>query len=401
MKYLPREIEPALKRALRQFPAVAVCGPRQSGKSTLLKEALGKKYKYITFDNLSIRDRCKNDPELFLKEAGEYIILDEIQYVPELLSYLKIVIDEKRQNNGRFVITGSQQFQLIKNIGDTLAGRIRIFSLLPFSQTEKPAKQSLKEPSKIYLDACLSGSYPELVIKPRLDREGWYSSYIQTYLERDVRGIYGVGNLLDFQKFMRLLAGRCSQILNLTDLSNELGVSINTIKNWLSILVACQIIYLLPPYFKNFGKRVVKNPKIYFSDSGLVAHLVNLKNKELILYSSLSGALFENYIVQETLKCAYSIGRLPELYYYRTHKGLEVDLLIAFNGKFVPFEIKMNANPKIAMAENIEKLRKISNDINHKSGGIICLSNETYKIKPSLSVYSLNAYLETAKKLLK
>lgn len=383
MKYIHRALEAELLSALKQFPAVAITGPRQSGKSTLLRQILGEKYQYITFDDLSMRERCQRDPKLFLDGLENKVIFDEIQYVPELLSYLKIAIDNDRDKNGRFIVTGSQQFNLIKNLSDTLAGRICLLNLLPLG---------LQEAELPFIKACLTGSFPELLAKRKLNLNNWYSSYVQTYLERDVRGLYGVGSLLDFQNFMRLLAGRCSQLLSLTILSNDLGVAVSTVKNWLSILVASQLVFLLPPYYKNFGKRVVKSPKVYFTDCGLACYLVGLNTKDLIYYGPLAGALFENYIIQETLKKYYSDGRRPEIYYYRTHKGLEVDLLISLGGKLVPFEIKMAKTPNRGMVNNLDKLREISGEVEANKGGLISLSAQSFQLTRASRSYTIKDF---------
>jgi predicted AAA+ superfamily ATPase len=399
MPFIHRQIEAEILSSLEQFPALALCGPRQSGKSTVLQHLLSKKYKYITFDDLAERERCKSDPKLFLSETGDYVILDEIQYVPEILSYIKIAIDRQRQRRGRFIVTGSQQFQLIKNLGDTLAGRICLLNLLPLSRAEISSFKTSPANTAAFAAACLRGSHPELIAYPKLDHDKWYSAYLRTYIERDVQGLHGVGSLLDFQKFMRLLAGRCAQPLNLSVIANDLGVAVSTIKNWVSILVASQVVFLLPPYYKNFGKRVTKNPKVYFTDCGLVTYLTGTKSRELVLYGPLAGPLFENYCIQELLKSYYAAGILPEISYYRAHQGLEIDLLIRANGKIVPFEIKLSKTPNKNMLQNIEKARKLSGEFDPKNGGIISLGDDTYKITQSDKVYSLPEFLKTAIKI--
>jgi len=266
--YIHREIEAILKKVVNQFPALVVTGPRQSGKSTLLKELFSKDYAYISFDDPVTRERAISDPEFFLDSLEEKVIIDEIQYVPQLLSYVKIRIDRNRQKRGNFIFTGSQQFNMIKNLGDTLAGRIAIMELLPFSLKEKEKvfkkKDKFVTAQKYITHSCLRGSFPEIVVYDDIDVELWYSSYEQTYLERDVRTFYNIGNLRDFQRFMQILAARCSQVLNLSSLSSALGVAVNTIKKWISILEATRIIYLLKPYYQNLGKRITKSPKLYF-----------------------------------------------------------------------------------------------------------------------------------------
>ena len=402
MKYIHRKIEEVLLSAVKRFPAVAVTGPRQSGKSTLLKQVLGDKYEYVTFDDPLVRERCIRDPKLFLSGIGKRVILDEIQYVPQLLSYIKIAIDEKRHVNGRFVITGSQQFQLMKNLGDSLAGRIRLLTLLPFGANEySAAGKAAENTKKAFLGACLRGSFPEPAIKKSIKPENWYAGYIQTYLERDVRGIYGIGSILDFQRFMALIAARCSQILNLSSLAGDLGVAVSTVKTWLSVLSASQIVYILPPYFKNYGKRIIKSPKVYFTDCGLVAYLTGLKTDEMIMKGPLAGSLFENYVIQETLKMIFNVGQKVELYYFRTHKGIEVDLLIPDGTRIVPYEIKLTGTPKLEMAKTLSGLGKISEDFDVNRSGLICLSESTYKITRSTTVYNFMDYMSSLSKIMK
>ena len=267
-RYIHRRLEDVLKKLIKSFPAVALTGPRQSGKSTLLKNIFGGTYTIISFDDPITRERAISDPRLFIDGLREKIIFDEIQYVPQLLSYIKILIDHNCSKRGRFIITGSQQFHLIKNLGDTLAGRIALLNLLPFSIEEKRQipflRNKLLDTQANFIHSSLRGSFPEIALHPEMESDAWYGSYIQTYLERDLRTIYNIGSLREFQQFLHLLATRCSQILNLSSFANDLGISVNTIKKWLSILEASHIIYILPPYYRNLGKRITKSPKIYF-----------------------------------------------------------------------------------------------------------------------------------------
>src|SRR4030042_4021645 len=255
MAYIPRQIETKIPQLVRSFPSVAVTGPRQSGKSTLLINTL-KSFKYLTLDDPLTREQAVSDPRFFLDSAGERSIIDEIQYAPKLLSYIKMYIDKHREKKGIYVFTGSQQFNMIKDLGDTLAGRIALLDLLPFSVNEKKKSVGLGSTLDYFVHAALTGSYPELVVDKGIDIQSWYGSYIRTYLERDIRSIYNIGSLRDFQRFMRLLAGRCSQVLNLSDFAKDLGVSVPTIKSWLSILEASRIIYSLPPYYNNLGNSI-------------------------------------------------------------------------------------------------------------------------------------------------
>ena len=403
-KYIPRFIEKALKNSLKYFPALALSGPRQSGKSTLVKHIFSKTHTFISFDDPVTREMAISDPRLFLETCGEKIILDEIQYVPELLAYIKILIDNRRQKMGRFVITGSQQFNLIKNIGDTLAGRIALFDLLPFSIEEKGEgsflSKILSSAEGCFIHSCLRGSFPEVTIQANIDARTWYGSYLQTYLERDIRTIYDVGILREFQQFLRLLAARTAQILNLSSLASDLGVSVNTIKKWLSILEASRIVYLLAPYYRNLGKRISKSPKIYFLDLGLTCYLTGISNKESLLGGPLSGALFENFIIQETLKYFFNRGISPNLFYLRTHNNLEIDLIIENNLELYPFEIKLTKTPNIRMADSIERCKKIFSKLKINTGRIISLAQNDINLTKNVSVMGLNSYLRYLKRFI-
>ncbi|MDI6792698.1 MAG: ATP-binding protein [bacterium] len=397
--YIPREIEETLRELLRQFPAVGLTGPRQSGKSTLLKEVFGETYHIISFDDPLDRERATSDPKLFIESAGERIIFDEIQYAPEILSYIKILIDSNRNKRGRFIITGSQQFSLIKGLGDTLAGRIGLLDLLPFSLKEKRRIPSLRKrlisTQSYFEDCCLRGSFPEITLQSEIDSNTWYGSYLQTYLERDIRTIYNIGILREFQQFVRLLAGRCSQILNMNNLASDLGVSVNTIKRWLSILEASRIIYTLPPYYRNLGKRITKNPKIYFLDLGLVCYLTGVRSKELLWGGPLAGPLFENFIIQETIKYFFNRGIRPNIFYLRTHNNLEIDLIIESNLTLFPFEIKLTKTPNVGMASPIERFNKIFSKLKISPGKIISLSEDNIPLTENVSVVSVDSYLES------
>lgn len=301
MAYVKRVLESGLLAYLHNFPVVGLTGPRQSGKSTLL-QALLPNYKYLTFDDYKLQDFLQSDPEAFMATYSEHIIFDEIQKMPELFNYLKIAVDNDRMNYGKFVVTGSSQFSSIKNITESLAGRIGLLSLLPFQFSEMPTElRSL---------SIFKGSYPELVNRSYREASAWYSSYIDTYLNKDVRTLSNIGDLRDFQRFITLLAANTAQILNLSSYARDLGVAVNTIKRWLSILEASYIIYLLPPFYKNYNKRVVKSPKLYFYDTGLVSYLVGITTQQLYENGPMAGSLFENYLVTEILKKKNCISKV-------------------------------------------------------------------------------------------
>lgn len=397
MKYIHRDLEPLLKKLVKQFPAAVVTGPRQSGKSTLLKKIFGKEYSYVSFDDPVTRERALSDPKLFLANAGEKVIIDEIQYVPQLLSYVKMSIDEHRQKRGQFLFTGSQQFPLIKALGDSLAGRIGIVELLPFSLEEK--KRTFKSQRKFsttreyFSHACLRGSYPELVVKKDIDTYFWYSSYLQTYLERDVRTLYNIGNLRDFQRCLHLLAARLGQTLHLSSLASDLGVAVNTVKHWISVLEASRMIYLLSPYYSNVGKRIVKSPKLYFLDCGLVCYLLSIKDRDSLFYGPLAGALFENFCIQETVKSLAHQGRKEGIYYLRTHTGLEIDMLIERQGVLYPIEWKLSATPTLHMVKPMEQVKNLFSKLPIRSGFVVSLSDKKFPLTREVIALGVDDYL--------
>ena len=401
--YIKREIENKLISLSKTFPAIALTGPRQSGKSTLLKHIFSKTHKYITFDDPTVRERAIKDPKLFIGSIEDKAIIDEIQYVPEILSYLKISIDENRNKKGRFLLTGSQQFIMIKNLGDSLAGRIALMELLPFNIMEKNKISNLKNVKTAlgsFIHSCLVGSFPEVAVNKKIDVSSWYSSYISTYLERDIKAIYDVGSLRDFHRFIELLASRSAQVLNLSSFANDIGVSVNTIKSWISILEASRIIFLLPPYYENLGKRITKSPKIYFLDCGLVCYLVGIHDKDHLLKGPMAGALFETFCVQETVKIFLNQGKRPEIYYIRTHNDLEIDLIIkGKNNNLYPFEIKFTKTPKTSMTLPIQRFKTTFSKLKIADGNVISLSEERFPLIKGVSTIGLNEYLSSMKEM--
>jgi len=394
--YIEREIQDVIKRAADGFPACAVTGPRQAGKSTLLKTVLAKTHNYVTFDLIKNREDAKRDPNLFLKNAGNNVIFDEIQYVPELLSYLKISIDEDRQNYGRYYFTGSQQFNLIKNLGDSLAGRIALFTLLPFSSGEMALalaghKKSARE---LFIKACMRGAFPEVLLNNAIETETWYSSYTQTYLERDIRSLYNIGDLMSFNRFMTLCAARTGQIMNMSSISKELGVSVNTVKTWLSVLEASNIIFILPPYYSNIGKRLIKGFKIYFFDIGYVCYLTGIKTEEMIFNGPLAGQLFENFILMEMFKKYFNSGIRPRAWFLRTSDKQEVDLLIESKQKLYPFEIKLTMTPTSKMAVDMEKAIIPLGDKVAAKNAVVCLIEKDSYLSAKTDVLTLSSFLE-------
>ena len=392
MTYIPRDIEGRLERLLASSPCVAVTGPRQAGKSTLLRHCLPE-YKYVTLDDPFFREQAHADPLLLLDSLGERAIIDEIQLAPGLLSYIKIRVDEERGGKGRYVLTGSQQFGLIRNLSESLAGRIALLELLPLSVAEKRRHLTLPDSIDLFRHAALTGSYPELVVDAAVDLASWYASYLQTYLERDIRTLYNIGDLRDFQRFVRLLAARCGQQLNMSDFSRELGISVPTVKSWLSILEASRVVYLLPPYYSNLGKRITKSPKLYFLDIGLACNLAGVRDEAHLFNGPMAEHLFENFCVQETVKFFLGKGEQPPLYYIRTSNGLEVDLLIEQSaGALLPVEIKLTKTPTPRMGKNIAAFTETFAPLGPRPGLLLSLAGEVRSLSRQVTSVTLDEY---------
>ena len=349
--YLPRAKQIPLHKAIKQFPSLLVTGARQAGKSTLLRHAFSE-YQYVTLDDPLIRAMANNDPELFLETNPAPLIIDEIQYAPGLLSYLKIRIDQNRRAMGQYILTGSQVFQLMKGVSESLAGRIAIFQLYPLSWKEISSLKDSKD-DLICAAQTVQGFYPEFFAQPNVDWNLWHSSYLSTYLERDVRNLKSIVDLGRFQMFLALLAARSGQLLNISEISKECGISQPTAKDWLSILEATYIIYLLKPFHHNRTKRLVKSPKIYFVDTGLLCYLLGIDSQERLFKAAERGHVFENMVVMEAIKRCSFEGTRFQPFFYRTSSGLEVDLLIEKAGGLEAFEIKFSKTIHKEMAESL------------------------------------------------
>lgn len=341
MVYIHRTIEEQLIKYLNIFPVVGVTGPRQSGKSTLLKHALLNHYQYVSFDDEEKILEFEDDSKRFIRRYSNEVIFDEVQKVPKLFNAVKMQVDNDREKMGKFVLTGSSQFSLLTKITESLAGRIGLLTLLPFQYLEIP---SMYREASIY-----KGSYPEIVKRGYHESASWYSAYMTTYLEKDVRQISQIGNIRDFSRFVRLLAANTAQILNLSRFATDIGVAVSTIKNWLSVLEASYIVFVLPPFFENYGKRIVKSPKVYFYDTGLVAYLTGISTKTLFENGPMTGALFENYVISEVKKKIAHHDTNAQMYYLRTSHGVEVDLIIDYLTYKEFVEIKFNESFKPSM----------------------------------------------------
>ncbi len=370
--YLERSLEPVLKKAAREFPAVVVTGPRQSGKTTLLKHLFGDEYSYLSLELPDIRASAQEDPRSFLARFPPPTIYDEIQFAPELLPYVKERIDEERGRAGQFLLSGSQNLLLIEKVTESLAGRAAILNLLPMSRREAfgevraPLAWEAKRgtgigrtvsPQDLWRE-FLRGSYPELVANPGRDIQLWHSSYIQTYLERDVRSLRQVGDLTQFQSFLRAIAARTGQLMNLSDIASDLGIAVNTVKAWLSVLEATHQILVVRPYFANIGKRLVKAPKVYFTDLGTLCHLTGLKDPDHAASGPLAGQLMEAAVLGEILKTLTNRGSRPQVYFWRTATGVEVDFLVEVEGRLIPLEVKKTATPRPPMTRSLRTLQK-------------------------------------------
>ncbi|MFH1198083.1 MAG: ATP-binding protein [bacterium] len=347
-----RKIKNKLLQTANSFQVVAIFGPRQSGKTTLSKLAFPG-YIYKNLEDPTEREFAVSDARSFLKDADKGMIIDEIQNVPELFSYIQVMVDSNR--NAKFIITGSQNYLLLEKISQSLAGRVYLLRLLPFSIDEIKSKYY---PAN-YHDFIFRGFFP-----PIYDRElsvsDWMPSYIQTYLERDVRQIKNITDLNVFQKFLQLCSGRIGQLVNTSSLGNDIGVSDKTIKSWLTVLETSFIVYLLKPYYNNFNKRIIKSPKMFFIDTGLASSFLNIKNSEQAESHFLKGGLFENLILLEVLKFFVNKGENPQLYFWRDNHGNEIDLIFEMNNVTYAIEIKAGGTISNTFFKGLDYFEKIT-----------------------------------------
>lgn len=392
-----RNLETSIRIYSSQYPVVAIVGPRQSGKTTLARYMFPD-HKYLSMENLDIRHMAQDDPRGFLDDYGKNIILDEIQRVPSLFSYLQERVDLDDSPAG-YVLTGSQQFILMEKITQSLAGRIITFQLYPFSFNElygakpdknidsiftiKPGYIKAGKEIDIYT-AIFTGMYPRIHDK-KLDARKWIENYILTYIERDIRSLVNVANLKLFEDFLKICASMSGQLINYTSISNSIGVSQPTVKKWLSLLETSGILFLLPPHYKNFKKRIVKTPKLYFTDTGVLSFLLSIRSPDELINHPLWGNIFETFIISELYKRVHHTGEKPPFYFWRDKTGNEIDLIVDIGSKLLPIEIKASKTYSPELKTNIFSWLKLKNNTSEK-GFVIYRGEEIIGKRSAVSV---------------
>jgi predicted AAA+ superfamily ATPase len=352
--YIDRQIAPVIKSLQSKFQVLAVTGPRQSGKTTLLRE-LFDEYRYVTLENPNTRSFALEDPVGFLNQYDQKVVFDEVQRAPALFSYIQSRVDESGMM-GQFILSGSQNFHLLNSITQTLAGRVALFKLLPFDFTELKANNLLEE---LYPQACLKGFYPAIFDR-EIDPAIFYANYIQTYIEKDVTELLNIRDLKLFRTFLGLCAGRAGQLLNYSALANECEISHSTAKAWLSILESSYIIFLLQPYHENFNKRLIKSPKLYFYDTGLLTHLLRIRTSDELSENRLKGNIFENLILAEYQKKNHHLYLNQDYYFWQDSNAHEIDLLMKKAQGFSIYEIKATQTIKNDLFKEMDRFEEIS-----------------------------------------
>ena len=405
--YLRRHIEKIVYERAKTYPTVLVTGARQVGKSTLLENSCAKDIPRFTLDDFTLLASIKQDMQGFLSDNNPPIFIDEIQYAPELFSGIKIIVDKRKNDDGLYFMTGSQKFELMKGVSESLSGRIGILNLLSLSSREidgdkfdKPfiptADFLLNRKPVIKLDSTTlwkrihRGFFPRLVLKTSMDWESYYADYMKTYIERDVNKLSQIGDTITFVTFMTALAARTGQLLNIASIARELSVSEPTVKKWISILEASNIVYLMRPFSVNITKRVVKTPKIYFLDSGLACYLCKWLTPETLKMGAMSGQIFETYVVGEILKSYYNAGREPSLYFFRNDRAEEVDLLFYQNGTLYPVEIKKTSSPAKNDISSFRLLKTAFPLLTIGNGGLICTYDKVLSLDERSKIIPVN-----------
>ena len=401
MEYISRNLEAVVMQVTREFPAVLVTGPRQVGKTTMLQKLMeGTNRKYVSLDDLNERSLAKSDPELFLQVHNPPVLIDEIQYAPELFPYIKIYADSHHEP-GAFWITGSQVFQMMRGVQESLAGRIAVLSMTSLAQAElagasmTPFKidlEALTEREKFRIPADVQGiferiyrgSMPAIVSGRNTNSQIFYSSYLLTYIERDVKLLSDAIDSLKFLRFITATAARCSQMLNVAEIAQDADINQKQAKDWLQILETLGIIFYLHPYSNNLLKRLVKTPKLYFYDTGLVCHLTRWSSPEVLENGAMNGAVLENYVVSEIAKTWLNSGKEPYMYYYRDKDAKEIDIVLEHDGILNPIEIKKTSNPGTELTRVFSLLDKAS--VPRGKGAVVCM-------KPKVGVIDRENYI--------
>ena len=388
--YLVRTLEKNIKKVSDFFPVLLVTGPRQVGKTTILQACGSEGRSYVSLDTLENRSLAQNDPALFLQRFKAPLLIDEIQYAPQLFPYIKAMVDEQKQN-GMFWLTGSQQFHLMKNVSESLAGRVGILHLEGFSQAERDGQPErppfLPTPESVEKRASLApttdimsifhriwkGAYPKMHWADDGMWQLFYDAYVQTYIERDIRELGNVSSELDFLKFMKVLAARTGQLLNYSDIARDVGVSVPTVKSWVSMLHTSGLIFLLQPYYNNVNSRVIKTPKMYFMDTGLSCYLSGWNTPQTLENGAMSGEILETFVISEIIKSWWHNGKQPNIYYYRDKARREIDIILEENGVLYPMEIKKKSNPN---AGDIKSFNVIETVLRRKRGhgAVLCMA---------------------------
>jgi predicted AAA+ superfamily ATPase len=398
--YVSRTLEVYVKKASTQFPVILVTGARQVGKTTILQHLREKERVYVSLDDPAVVQLATEEPLLFMERFPPPVLIDEIQYAPGLLPYIKMAVDRNRAP-GLFWLTGSQQFHLMKGVSESLAGRVGVVRLLGLSRKEIQNQGHGVQPFLPIADESAGGSdlqghptlpdayrriwrgsFPAIGLDNAMDRDLFYSSYVQTYLQRDIRDLARVGDEMAFLRFLRAAAARSGQMLNRTDLARDADVAPNTVKTWLSILEATGVIYLLEPYYTNVTKRLVKTPKLYFLDTGLCAYLTEWSSPETLEAGAMSGAILETWVIGELLKGYWHNGRRAPFFYYRDKDKKEIDLLIISDGRVFPLEIKKTGSPGKKDVRHFQVLGKLPMPIG--PGGLICLAKQSLPLTPDI-----------------
>lgn len=382
--WVQRHISQVVRHAFAQFPVVVLTGARQAGKTSLVRH-LFPEAGYVTFDIPQIAEAARLDFAAFHRQYPAPLVIDEVQYVPEVFRHIKVLVDQHRQP-GSFVLTGSQDFPLMEGITESLAGRCAILSLPPLSLAEVDENASN---DKVDL-FCWRGGFPELWQRPDLDRELWLGSYLSTYLERDVRNILNIGSLRDFDRFLRAAALRAGQLLSLSELARDIGVAPNTVKSWISILETSQQIFLLEPYHSSAGKRLIKTPKLYFSDSGLLTYLLGFPDWGAVTQNAAWGAIWENLVVSEVRKFFFNSGKRPPCWFWRTVQGEEVDLLVEVGPReFLAIECKTASQIESRALKGFSQLEKAYGAASLKKAAVVCRVESPYPLAPDSRIAAL------------